>query len=462
MGFKPEHSTWKPGLSARLLLLTLAFVMLAEALVFMPSVSNFRKNWLREHLVNAWQIISLMENVAPFEKLSVNLQKELLHNAMLHRITIWRDGERKSIFHKDVTPWTKNRYNIENASAFALILDALKVYIMPPERIITVSGRPSQATDDIMEIIIDASGLKADMMKFGLNILGLSIVISFITAFMVYLALNLLLVKPMQKITASMVNFSKHPGESTLIIKPGNRGDEIGIAERELASMQSQINAMLRQKERLASLGSAVSKINHDLRNILANAQIISDSLGSVDEPTVQRLTPRLISSLDRAIALCSDTLKYGRTPEIPIARTTFKLARLVGEVGADLCTDVIEWENDIAPDLEVCADYDQLYRVLGNLARNSMQAIGNMEGAISIKAGKRGERLEIYFSDTGSGIEEGARKHLFDAFRGSFHKGGSGLGLAISAEIVRAHGGDISLLSARPATFCIRLPVNR
>jgi signal transduction histidine kinase len=226
--------------------------------------------------------------------------------------------------------------------------------------------------------------------------------------------------------------------------------------------MQSQINAMLRQKERLASLGSAVSKINHDLRNILANAQIISDSLGSVDEPTVQRLTPRLISSLDRAIALCSDTLKYGRTPEIPIARTTFKLARLVGEVGADLCTDVIEWENDIAPDLEVCADYDQLYRVLGNLARNSMQAIGNMEGAISIKAGKRGERLEIYFSDTGSGIEEGARKHLFDAFRGSFHKGGSGLGLAISAEIVRAHGGDISLLSARPATFCIRLPVNR
>ena len=60
---------------------------------------------------------------------------------------------------------------------------------------------------------------------------------------------------------------------------PSGRLDEVGIAERELAQMQEELSGLLAQKTRLAQLGLAVSKINHDLRNMLANAQLISDRL---------------------------------------------------------------------------------------------------------------------------------------------------------------------------------------
>ncbi len=67
-----------------------------------------------------------------------------------------------------------------------------------------------------------------------------------------------------------------------MILKPSERQDELGIAERELAGMQGVLADTLRQQRRLADLGLAVSKINHDLRNILASAQLISDRLSDV------------------------------------------------------------------------------------------------------------------------------------------------------------------------------------
>ena len=98
------------------------------------------------------------------------------------------------------------------------------------------------------------------------------------------------------------------------------RGDEIGVAERELASMQRQLSSLLAQKNRLAQLGMAVSKINHDLRNMLANAQLISDRLVAIPDPTVQRFVPKLIASLDRAIQFCNASLQFGGSQKRPPA----------------------------------------------------------------------------------------------------------------------------------------------
>ncbi len=74
----------------------------------------------------------------------------------------------------------------------------------------------------------------------------------------------------------------KIPESTARIIKPSGRGDEIGVAERELSDMQRDLVSMLHQKSRLAALGLAVSKINHDLRNLLASSQLLSDQLASV------------------------------------------------------------------------------------------------------------------------------------------------------------------------------------
>jgi len=120
------------------------------------------------------------------------------------------------------------------------------------------------------------------------------------------------------------------------------RGDEIGVAERELSDMQRDLVSMLHQKSRLAALGLAVSKINHDLRNLLASSQLLSDQLSSVPDPRVQRFAPKLMRSLERAIAFCQSTLSYGRAQEAAPDRRMMLVEPVVAEVreSAGLATD--------------------------------------------------------------------------------------------------------------------------
>ena len=130
-----------------------------------------------------------------------------------------------------------------------------------------------------------------------------------------------------------MLRFSADPEDQSRIMTPSGRLDEIGVAERELAQMQQELSGLLAQKNRLAQLGLAVSKINHDLRNMLANAQLISDRLVDIPDPTVQRFVPKLIASLDRAISFCNSSLQFGRASEAAPRRDLFRLKPLVEEV---------------------------------------------------------------------------------------------------------------------------------
>ena len=138
---------------------------------------------------------------------------------------------------------------------------------------------------DFIEVVLPEAPLRAAMIRYGLNVLGLSVIISMITAALVYFALNGLLVQPMMRITRNMLRFSQNPEDASRIIVPSARQDEIGTAERELAHMQVELTQTLQQKSRLAALGLAVSKISHDLRNMLANAQLISDRLEQPARP---------------------------------------------------------------------------------------------------------------------------------------------------------------------------------
>jgi signal transduction histidine kinase len=303
------------------------------------------------------------------------------------------------------------------------------------------------------------------MIKYGLDILGLSILISIITAALVYLSLDALLVKPMTKLTWNIVRFSERPEDPSRVISPSNRRDEIGTAERELSAMQHELSETLSQKTRLAALGLAVSKISHDLRNMLSSAQLLSDRLSTVKDPTVQRLVPKLLASLDRAIRLCARTLDFGQAQEMPPRRKRFPLAPLVSEVGDSLGLprpNLIDWKIEISQELEVDADRDQLFRVLSNLCRNAVQALesGNNPGEIAVTARREGAVTIIEVADTGPGVPEKARANLFKAFQSVARKGGTGLGLAIAQELVHAHGGQIALVGKEGgATFRVTIP---
>lgn len=452
------------GLSTKLLLLTILFVMVAEVLVFVPSVSNFRHQWLMERL-QAAQIASLAAEAAPGGRLPAKLRDELLDRARVKAISVKHEDSRSLIVQMD-TPEEVDTYDLRDASWAELIGDALMVYVVPDNRVIRVVGEPGFNPGETVDVVMEEGPLKAAMMKYGFDILGLSILISIITATLVFLALDWLLVKPMTQLTRNMVRFAEQPEDPSRIIAPSKRRDEIGTAERELAAMQNELSQTLSQKTRLAALGLAVSKISHDLRNMLSSAQLLSDRLAEVRDPTVQRLVPKLIASLDRAIRLCVQTLDFGQAQETPPNRIRFELAPLVTEVGDSLGLPregEIDWDLNLEDGLEVDADRDQLYRVLANLCRNAVQAFEaepGCIGTIQVFARRDGAVVSIDVADTGPGVPEQARKRLFQAFQSVARKGGSGLGLAISAELVMAHGGQIELVGNEGgATFRITIP---
>ena len=453
-----------PGLSAKLLLLTILFVMLAEVLVFVPSVSNFRRQWLMERLAAA-QIASLAAEAAPSGQLPPMLRDELLERAQVKAIAVKREASRSLIIEMDMPDEIDASYDLRDASWMKLITDALMVYVMPDDRVIRVIGDPGFHQGESIEVVMGEAPLKAAMIRYGLDILGLSILISIITAALVYLTLDALLVKPMTKLTWNIVRFSERPEDPTRVIAPSDRRDEIGTAERELSAMQKELAETLSQKSRLAALGLAVSKISHDLRNMLSSAQLLSDRLITVKDPTVQRLVPKLLASLDRAIRLCAQTLNYGQAQETPPRRKQFKLLPLVTEVGDSLGLprQRIAWIIEVEPRLEVDADRDQLYRVLTNLCRNAVQALeseGETAGEIAVAGRREGAVTVIEVADTGPGVPDKARTHLFAAFQGSVRKGGTGLGLAIAHELVQAHGGQIALIDNEGgATFRVTIP---
>ncbi|MGB0084891.1 MAG: HAMP domain-containing sensor histidine kinase [Rhodomicrobiaceae bacterium] len=463
---EPARRAFRFGLSARLLWLTIGFVMLAEILIFVPSVANFRKNWLMERLAAA-QIASLAAQAAATDKVPERLREQLLKKAMVHSLAIRRhDGARVLVLQSPVPGMVSAHYDMREDGWLTLIGDALYAFISPNDRLIHVIGH-ADLSDDTVEIVLTETPLKNAIYGFALNILLLSIIISLFTATLVYLTLNWFLIRPVSRLTWNMVHFRDNPEDASRVIEPSGRADEIGMAEDELAAMQNELVAMLRQKSRLASLGLAVSKINHDLRNMLSSAQLISDRLSASSDPMVQKFVPKLISSLDRAISLCAETLHYGRAEEAPPQRHRFLLKPLLSEVGESLGLpwhERIRWAVEADDSLEIDADRSQLYRILANLVRNAVQVLESANDLpmpdVRISALPGDGHILISVSDNGPGVPPRAKANLFKAFQGSVRSGGTGLGLAISAELARAHGGEIWLDDNVPgATFRLRLP---
>ena len=463
------------GLPSKLLLLTAAFVLMAEALIFLPSVANYRVSWLAERLTAA-KLAALASEAFQGGEVPSALRADLLRTAQVRAIASRRDGMRRLVLPVEGELTIDEVYDLRNdpdslwqgiGVKLGQIRDALGVFFAPGNRIIRVIGESGGEKDDLIEIVIPEAPLKSAMFGYGLNILGLSIIISLLTATLVYFALSRLLVKPLTRITRNMLRFSEHPEDPDRIMKASGRIDEVGVAERELASMQTELAGLLAQKNRLAQLGLAVSKINHDLRNMLANTQLISDRLVDVPDPTVQRFVPKLIASLDRAISFCNSSLQFGGATEAAPRRELMRLKPLIEDVAESQGLPregSIAFRADMDDTLRIDADRDQLFRVMSNLVRNAMQAIEGVEdksdGEIRVAARREGRKVIVDVIDNGTGVPARARESLFKAFQGSTKKGGTGLGLVIASELVQAHGGTLKLMdSNKGAQFRIELP---
>ncbi|MDD9910127.1 MAG: HAMP domain-containing sensor histidine kinase [Ahrensia sp.] len=468
---RKRKRTLPRSLSAKLLLLTIVVVMATEVFIFMPSVANYRLTWLARHF-NTGEAASLsLEKLDP-ELVPPDMPQQLLSLTQTQAIIVRRDGASRILATSAMPEEIEDHVMLEapgRAAAVRSMVDALDTLINGGDRIIRVYG-PMQERPGELELVMKDEPLRAAMLSYAGNVLLISLALSFFTGLVVFLVLRWFLIRPLQRMSDAMLAFARDPEDASNVIEPSGRDDEIGVTEEQLSKMQVQLRGTFTQQKALANLGLAVSKINHDMRNILASASLFSDRLSSAEDPLVKRLAPRLVRSIDRAADYTKQVLDYGKAGEAVPRKVLLRPHRLCRDVGETLALDgegddAIEWVNAVPPDLEINADPDQLFRVLLNLCRNAIKAMEGMDAAsvrrLMVMANRDGDTVLIEVSDTGPGIPEDIAEHLFTAFKTSDRKGGTGLGLAIAAELVRVHDGSIDLLrDGQPGTtFCIRLP---
>ncbi|AJY48367.1 histidine kinase [Martelella endophytica] len=457
------------GLSGRILTLTIAVIMCAELVFFVPSLAQMRLRWLDDRLNTAAAAATVIDGLQP-QTLPRALQDETLMATGTKAIVLRKDDTTQLLAITDMPPEISATYDLATVGPVAAVLDAFDELLFGGNRAIRVLG-PIGDSSDTIELVISDNELRHALLIYARNIFLLSILLSTVTALLIFLRLNFLMVRPLRRQIASMQAFSDKPEAVESVFEPGRSTDELGVAGRHLAAMQSELQKTLRQQKRLAELGLAVSKINHDMRNILASAQLMSDRIADTEDPVVRRIAPKLLRAIDRAAAYSRSVLSYGQVAEAEPRRAMIDLAVLVNDVHdyLELSAEVpIEWINKVPEGLKVDADAEQLFRVVFNLCRNAVQALTQQATerrdslcCLIVSAQRHGSVVSISIDDTGPGMPRKARENLFAAFRGAVRSGGTGLGLAIARELVLAHGGTIALVEkpGQGTLFRIEIP---
>ena len=451
------------SLSGRFLILTVLFVMLAEVLIFVPSVARYREDYLMLRLERA-QIASLA--LLADDMIEPGLEQELLQNAGVFNVVLRRDEVRQLMLSSPIPDPIHATYDLRDAGPWELIGDAMHTLFDPDDKIIRVIGDPVQQGGLLIEVTMATGPLRSAMIDYGLRVLALSAVISVLTAALLFLAVRILLVIPIKNVVTSMTAYASAPEDARRIIEPTATVRELREAEEALQSLQQQLSGALRQKERLALLGGAVAKVSHDLRNILASAQLFTDRIEGSEDPLVRRMAPKLVGSISRAVHLTESTLAFGRAEEPPPRLDRVALAGIAGDVFESerlAAGEAVTFVLDIPAGFTLRCDGEQMYRILLNLVRNARAAIqaSGRPGEIRLSAQEDDDRWVVEVSDTGPGLPPRAKDHLFQPFQGRASKGGSGLGLTIAAELARGHGGTLTLEETGPegTTFRLCLP---
>jgi signal transduction histidine kinase len=458
------------GLSVKLIATITLVILVVEVLIYLPSAGNFRQSWLDDRLRVGIVAARVLDAVPDAMDVPAMLTDILHHSAGAIAI-VYRRNCQSQLIELDQKPMPREAVtaDMRQTDYPTLIMGALDTLTHGGDRTLRIVGSSDggDPTSEV-EVVMSEAPLHDDLVRYSWSIVLISLIVAVLTAGALYLLVSRLLIDPIRRLTGNMVAYRMAPENAALIIAPTRRRDEIGIVENELAAMETDIFSMLRQRRHLADLGLAVAKINHDLRNTLTSAQMLSDQVVALDDPKIQRLAPRLVQSIDKAVGFAQSVLDYGSQAGAPPKPVPVDLRALVDESAIDadaLRHPGIAYVNDVPDGVTINADPEQLARVLVNLlknAREALEASGDRTADPQIRAGfaETTDGFTLSIADNGPGLPPRARENLFVAFEGSAKAGGTGLGLAIARELVAAHGGTLSYTPLDPgARFDLSFP---
>ena len=448
---------WPGGLSARLLLFTAVVVNFGGLLILPPALAAYEEQWLLDR-VRAGELASTIAESDPELRVSDAVANQMFDQAGAVTVAVQVDGARRLVLPPKQPFDTPYLVDLRRQNPGSWLAAPFYTLTSPKGAMVRVMAEPRFRKAEFIEVVLPDAPLKARLIAYFWQLAGVTIFVATLAGVLVYAFLNIFLVRPMQRITRAMEAFRSDPDDPAARIALSNRRDEIGRAELELDRMQADLLAALSSKARLAALGEAVAKINHDLRNMLTSAQMASDRLAALGDPKVAQALPRLERALDRAINLASDVMSYGKSkePEPVVRIIPLRPALDVAAEDAGLSPQGVSLETVIGPREQVLADPDQLHRILTNLLRNAREAIEGApdrggKGKVFIELRRAEGSSVLRLSDDGPGVPERARANLFQPFVGSVRRGGTGLGLAIARELAQGHGGDLALVETGP-----------
>lgn len=449
----------RESLSRRLLVFTMIVVLAAEILIFVPNVAAFREAWLAERVDAATSVVLALDGDPDAGPEA--LARTLLERADVTAVAVTRKGERRAIV-GDPANGSAQLVDLRDRPFGRSVSEALAGFFAPRDGELKVIYAPGLGDIALVEATIPTEALTRAQWGYAGRILLTSLLVAGVAGALVYAALIAGVVRPIQRLTQAIEGFRDAPMDATRTTAFSGRSDEIGRAEEALADMEATVRNAMAQRERLASLGAAVSKIAHDLRGSLSVAQLVSERIEGSQDPAVAAAAPRLTRALERAASLAESTLRYGRAQERAPAPDVVAVAHAAHEAGEEALTGLAAVTLAIDDAGAACrADPDHLHRILTNLIRNAGQALagaGRADGRIRIATREDAQRCVIEVADDGPGLSAKAQARLFEPFGGSDRIGGTGLGLAIARELARLNGGDLVLVATGPTGTSFRL----
>ncbi len=459
-------------LSSKLLLLTIGFVMLAEMVLFVPSIALERQNWLTERTQQAGLLAQALTGVPDYEASEV-LTQQFMADTDVMLMAAKRDGMTELMLGAPPEA-AANMVEIDMRvpQRFPSLITPFQDIFSNGEGTLLVKSISPVPGQDTLELLIPREKLRMALVDYLKRIFWLSLIIAIITGGLIYWAMSALIIRPVKRLAEEMTAFRENPERRRAVHKRPKRKDEIGQLEREFIDMKQSQRAAFRQRERLAGLGLAVAKINHDLRNVLTSALLISDRLSMNPDATMSTMGERLTRTVERGIGLTEDVLSYSKAETADPQIQDTRIAFTIGEAAADVIAQFpgTQFRNTVDTELMVRTDPDHAYRIFHNLFRNAAQAMaahGGTNRRLQVGAEMRDGLAELRISDTGPGLPDRAKENLFQAFSSaqahSANTKSTGLGLSISKELAKAQGGDLNLMSSDESgtRFLLTLPLS-
>jgi signal transduction histidine kinase len=251
--------------------------------------------------------------------------------------------------------------------------------------------------------------------------------------------------------------------------------DEIGELGRAFNDMTDSLKAYLEREvetarklmhaQNLAVLGTASSKVTHEVGNFLNNADIALAGMKKESlSPRGEKILQILARESARVKAFIQRFLQFARRPDLqarkmslePIIKEVVEAFQPTAE--AQNIRFELNWPESLPA---VNIDAGMMGQVLHNLIRNGLEAM-TQPGRIAVSGRVEAQSLILTVSDTGSGMDEAVRARIFEPFYTTKGAGGTGLGMAIVKTIVQAHRGSIDCSSSpgEGTRFEISLPL--